>query len=564
MQAKDYFTHIREFDHKLGIYLTFTLDKEVINKIRDNTSGRTIILHDYRQGISLDEAWKNRVLCIPFLSQSLRAETCFHSKLTLLKGKEQARLLIGSMNLSKSSFSGLKEVCYSIDLDYSSPLYEAVLSHLRKLPVELMKQHWINVIDELSIINKNGVSDSTSNEPTFISNIDNDASIANMLLRHVKSLGIKEKPILRIATPFLSKKYDSNLVDFLDALRPQATFLYLRDRTKVTNELIESCRNCIKIVRPKAAKKAFHAKIIMLEYAKQALVFVGSANFTKQGFFLSHKNLGNLENGVIISFADKKEIMEWFSKGWEKPVDVAEWNSTATESIEEAEPPQSYAWGGKKANNHVEIYLFLSKPELIVKAKIEGMRLQFKQIATKLFKCEVVSTKDVITINLGPDEDDIKFHVFDATSFENAKRSDGESLFSIVNNILEETVREDILKEELAKKKNELKIGSRGVNIIEPPLLEQYYYNAKHLIRLIRKKKTFDESHRKELELELAKQYGATGIYLAMHLYGIFEQKGLKEFSIVCSTKLDELFQSLPDLAGKYKPFLNRWIIPNG
>ncbi len=108
MQAKDYFTHIREFDHKLGIYLTFTLDKEVINKIRENSSGRTIILHDYRQGISLDEAWKNRVLCIPFLSQSLRAETCFHSKLTLLKGKEQARLLIGSMNLSKSSFSGLK------------------------------------------------------------------------------------------------------------------------------------------------------------------------------------------------------------------------------------------------------------------------------------------------------------------------------------------------------------------------------------------------------------------------------------------------------------------------
>lgn len=560
MQAKDYFTHIREFDHKLGIYLTFTLDKEVINKIRENSSGRTVILHDYRQGLSLDEAWKNRVLCIPFLSQSLRAETCFHSKLTLLKGKEQARLLIGSMNLSKSSFSGLKEVCYSIDLDYSSPLYEAVISYFRKLPVELMKQHWINVLDELSIINKNRVSDSTSNEPTFISNIDNDASIASMLLRHVKTFAFKDNPVLRIATPFLSKSYGSHLIDFIDALRPQATFLYLRDRTKVTNELIESCGNGIKIVRPKAAKKAFHAKIVMIEYAKSALVYVGSANFTKQGFFLSHKNLGNLENGVIISFSDKKEIMEWFSKGWEKPVDVAEWNSKAVESMKEDLVSPSYAWGEKKANNHIEIYLFLSNPELIDEAEFEGKKLRFKKIDTRLFKSEVISTKDVITIRLR--EDNITFHVFDAISFENAKRDDGESLFSIDNNILEETVREDILKEELAKKG--IKIGSRGVNIIEPPLLEQYYYNAKHLIRLIQKKKTFDESHRKELELELAKQYGATGIYLAMHLYGIFEQKGLKEFSIVCSSKLDELFQSIPILTGKYKPFLNQWIIPNG
>ncbi len=453
-------------------------------------------------------------------------------------------------------------MCYSIDLDYSSPLYEAVISYFRKLPVELMKQYWITILDELSIINKNRVPDSASKEPTFISNIDNDTSIANMLLRHVKTFAYKGKPVLRIATPFLSKSYGSHLIDFIDALRPQATFPYLRDRTKVTNELIESCGNGIKIVRPKAAKKAFHAKIVMIEYAKSALVYVGSANFTKQGFFLSHKNLGNLENGVIITFSDKKEIMEWFSKGWEKPVDVAEWNSKAVESMKEEFVSPSYGWGEKKANNHVEIYLFLSKPELIDKAKIEGKRTQFKQIATNLFKCEVISQKDVITISLRPDEDDITFHVFDSASFENAKRDDGENLFSIDNNILEETVREDILKEEVTKKG--IKIGSRGVNIIEPPLLEQYYYNAKHLIRLIQKKKTFDESHRKELESELAKQYGATGIYLAMHLYGIFEQKGLKEFSIVCSTKLDELFQSLPNLAGKYKPFLNRWIIPNG
>lgn len=561
MQAKDYFTHIREFDHKLGIYLTFTLDKEVINKIRENSSGRTIILHDYRQGISLDEVWKNRVLCIPFYSQSLTDNTCFHSKLTILKGKEQARILIGSMNLSKSSFSGLKEVCYSIDLDYSSPLYIAVIEYLRNIPVELSKHHWISILDELSIINRNKVSDIKLPQPSFISNIDDDTSIAQSFLKHVKTLGFKDKPILRIATPFLSKHYGSHLREFLGALQPQATYLYLRDRTRVTNELIGSHESSIKIVRPKAAKKAFHAKLIMLEYAKQALVYVGSANFTKQGFFLSHKNLGNLENGLIIRLSDKRDLMEWFTKGWEKPVDIVTWNNSAIDNIKEEIQPNSYAWGEMKSDNHVEVYLFLSNPELVYKAKIEGKKSRFERIDSHLFKSEVISTKDIITINLQPYEDDIKFHVFNATIFENAKRDDGESLFSIDNKILEETVREDVLKEELAKKG--IKIGSRGVTIVEPPLLEQYYYNAKHLIRLIQKKNYFDESHLRELEVELAKQQGATGAYLTMHLFKIFEQKGLKAFSIVCESKLDELFESLSYRTARYKSFVTRWIIPN-
>lgn len=300
----------------------------------------------------------------------------------------------------------------------------------------------------------------------------------------------------------------------------------------------------------------------MLEYKKHAIVYIGSSNFSKQGFFLAHPNAGNVENGVIISLSDKKAILEWFSKGWEKPVSVIEWNSKAARSLKEEFTQRSYAWGERTANKKIEMCLFLSEPALIDKAKVEGNRLRYERINTNLFKSEVISANDLITINLGPRTDEIKFHVFDATSFENAKRDDGASLFSIDNNMLEETVREDILKGELAKKG--IKIGSKGVNIVEPPLLEQYYYNAKHLIRLIRERKTFDEGHRKELEMELTKQHGATGIYLAMHLYNIFEQKGLKEFGIACSNKLDELFQSMPDLKRGYKHFLNRWVTPNG
>ncbi|MCL4476537.1 MAG: hypothetical protein M1508_09980 [Nitrospirae bacterium] len=105
--------------------------------------------------------------------------------MTLLKGKEQARLLIGSMNLSKSSFSGLKEVCYSIDIDYSSTLYKAVVDYLRKLPLELSKHHWVSILDELSIISRNKTVTDKTPQASFISNIEEESSIAQSFLKQV-------------------------------------------------------------------------------------------------------------------------------------------------------------------------------------------------------------------------------------------------------------------------------------------------------------------------------------------------------------------------------------------
>lgn len=295
----------------------------------------------------------------------------------------------------------------------------------------------------------------------------------------------------------------------------------------------------------------------MLEYAKQALLYVGSANFTQQGFFLSHPKKGNVENGLILMVSDKKDLIEWFTKGWEKPVDLDTWNSSATDTPKEDIPAQSYAWGERIADNHIEVYVFLSNPKTVHKARIEGKKTKFKKINTHLFRSEVISTKDIITIYL-QDEDDIKFHVFDPTLFENAKRDDGESLFSIDNRILDETIREEVLKAELSKRG--IKISSRGVTIVEPPLLEQFYYNAKHLIKMIQRKTYFDESHLRELKAELAMQHGASGAYLTMHLYKIFKQKGLDDFSFACNNRLDDLFESLSCHTDKYMSFLNQWI----
>src|SRR5574341_46865 len=505
MQSKDYFSYIREFDHKLGIFFTFTLDKDVINKIRENSSGRTIILHDYRQGVSLDAAWKNRVLCIPIFTKMLRMNTYFHAKIALLKGDDKARILLGSMNLAKTSFSGYKEVCYAVDVNCSSPLYQSIVQHFQDLPIELLGHHWNSILEELTLLHAaNTETTADKMAGTFINNVSSSRSLSDSLLEINKKRNYKYKPIVRIVTPFVSDNYENHLVNLISKLNPKRTHLYLRDRTKLPKEIVNGAIPNVSIIRPKAQRKAFHAKLILLEYEKKSVLYVGSANITKPGFFLTLPEGGNAEHGIILELSDKRDILEWLTKGWEKPVSTDDWHGSEVAMEKPDESLQSYAWGERKDNKTVELFLILSKPDFINKVKVGGKKVSFKQVGTYIYQTIVQSAKEVVIINLQPHDEDIKLQIFDVSMFENAKRDDGENLFSIDNNILDETIREDTLKREIQKKG--IKIASKGVNIIEPPLLEQYYYNIRHVAKLVEKKRTFNLSHLNELKKEIQKQ----------------------------------------------------------
>lgn len=53
--SKDFFQSIAEYQHNIGIYLTYTLDNEVIDKLSEVATGTKLILHNYKQGKTIDD-----------------------------------------------------------------------------------------------------------------------------------------------------------------------------------------------------------------------------------------------------------------------------------------------------------------------------------------------------------------------------------------------------------------------------------------------------------------------------------------------------------------------------
>jgi len=101
--------------------------------------------------------------------------------------------------------------------------------------------------------------------------------------------------------------------------------LYLRNNYPIPEAL--SIFPGLKLFQPKARslRVGFHAKLISIEYSNKEIVFIGSANFSRQGFFLNLAGGANNECGIIISSNEKNIVSDWFKEGWDKPITLSDW-----------------------------------------------------------------------------------------------------------------------------------------------------------------------------------------------------------------------------------------------
>lgn len=318
---KDFFQTINSFPHSLAVYLTFTLDKEVIDKLAENSYANIIILHDFRQGVSLKNNWNNRIACIPVNTFKQHQQNCFHSKLALLKGDEKAKLILGSANLSKDSFSKEKEICFEMEVDFHSELYSSVVSYLESL-IPLTHSSTDALKNTLTKFRFSTENPKHQQGLRFVF-ISERESIYENIRKEVEST---EQPILKIASPFLSADFKSILSSFIQEINPKEIHLFLRKNYPVPDEL-KAFQN-LKLFQPKSrsTRNGFHAKLISIEYLNKEIFFIGSANFSLQGLFLNLEQAANQECGVVISSKEKHILDDWFNEGWENPVPISEWN----------------------------------------------------------------------------------------------------------------------------------------------------------------------------------------------------------------------------------------------
>lgn len=561
MNSKDYFTYIRDFPHTLSIFLTYTLEKAVVDKIRENSSGRTIIIHDLNKGVTLNENYDSRLICIPAIIPQTYSN-CFHSKLALLKGESKFRVLMGSMNLTRSSFSSGREICYQIDIEHDSIEFLEVLKILESIKIP----DGVN-LDFLTEIKSVSLKHLKTNqlERTFIDN--RLYSISVELLNRVIS-GENHKPIIRIATPFLSKNLPAEYDDFIKKLNPSEIKLFTRESSKLSSVFGNSIIP-VEVYKPvkSKSKNNFHAKMVMVDYGKKIILYLGSANFTEQGFFKSLDKDGNQECGVILKISDEKEInyiREWFEKGWEKPCSPEEWTQVEeTDTTDEDDKKETFAFAIRENKS---IKLFINIPEakfnrlsISVNGKKCNVQKTLEGFYTSRLKNISLQTEN-LKIKI-PNYDEITVAIFNSDKYKEWFKYDGDSLFSY-----QPSAMDSVLDSELSKaiEKEGIRIGGDNNIIIEPPKLEQFYHNVRRELSYIKRRKFFSELHLLELEDKLKSQSGGMGMYLIMQFLKAFQRlessHSFLKFQKVCTQHLDRCLTELKLDKKEFYKFYNRWV----
>lgn len=554
---KDFFQTINSFPHSLAVYLTFTLDKEVIKKLLENSYANIIILHDFRQGVSLKNNWNNRISCIPVNTFKQHQQNCFHSKLALLKGDENAKLILGSANLSKDSFSKEKEICFEMELDFHSELYSSVVRYLESL---------IPQTHSSTEVLKNTLSKfrfSTGNSKyqqglRFVFNSEKE-SIYESIRKEIES---NEQPVLKIASPFLSADFKSILSNFIQEINPKEIQLFLRKNSSIPDEL-KSFQN-LKLFQPKSrsTRNGFHAKLISIEYLNKETVFIGSANFSLQGFFLNLEQASNQECGVVISSKEKHILDDWFNEGWEKPVSISEWNEDETlkaQSEVEHLNLEPYVWAETNTENETTLLFYLPNPQLVNNVSADGSKLKLtsKNSDLEIFQCKYQPKGNTVLIKIGKQFSE-EIAIFNLFAFEQRAKENGESLFFEGNKI--DSVNPALLRE--AIEKDGITVKTLGAVVVEPPYLEQYFNNVKYRITQLSKRKFFSDYHTEELQTFIEKVSGGEGIYFITQLLKCFEEKQQDKLVSICNSRVDVLLnetESLNISSKTFNTFFKTW-----
>jgi hypothetical protein len=534
---KDFFQTINGFPHSLAIYLTFTLDKAVINKLAEYSYGNIIILHDYRQGVSLKNNWNNRIACIPVNTFSQHQQNCFHPKLALLKGDNKAKLLLGSANLSRDAFSKEKEICFEADLDFNSELYNSVIDYITSL---IPQTHTSTEVLQ-NAVNKFRFSTEPIQKTKGLKfvYVTETTSIFDEISKHLLP---GEQPVLRVASPFLSADFKSDFDNFLTAINPKETHFYLRKLYPLPETL--KTLPALQLYEPKtrSTRNGFHAKIISIEYGRKEIVLLGSPNFSRQGFFLNLAQAANQECGVIISSTTKNVISDWFNEGWEKPVSADEWEEDKEALTQSAElfPDQPYVWAEFAGNKAITIFCYLPHEDLVEQVYADDHKLVLNQRnpAVFIYSCNYPYKSENIRITIGNNFSE-QITIFNELVFEERAKENGDSLFYEPNRI--DSIKPPILKD--AIQRDGIKVKTLGSVVIEPPYLEQYFYNVKNRLAILSKRKFFSDYHKQELKDVLKDISQGEGIYFTLQLHKLFEAKQQKQLMNICKEKIRELLK---------------------
>jgi len=553
--SKDFFQSIAEYPHNIGVYLTYTLDNEVIEKLSEVSSGTKLILHDFKQGISLEDNSNSTIVCVPMKPLKPNDKNCFHSKLALLKSESGAKFIVGSANLSVDSFATEKEIAIEMELEFKTDtdvfIYNQILNFFEQLNSQLLIQSsiWEQTISKLRFKEL----PIKQNEIHFVFNSKEKSIFDELKNYFAKHRSGQRAKSIKVATPFVSDEYSK--IEEVKSITENIS-IYLRTGAK-----IKPFQNYhFKIFQPSNKKReGFHSKLLLIEFNSDAVLFIGSANFTEQGFFNTLNESANQECGIILKVS-LQEMQEWFSESYWKQlseIEISNYTESEDNSLEFfASQNTHYAWA-EKEKSVITTYIFNPNNSPVSKTK-GGNKIKLQNTDSEfLFKTnEIQEQNQTVTFFIGDNK--ISVSVFELNEYIAGLNQKGESIFDWFKGIY------SVNPVELDTAINEGKLSiqeTTNIRITEPPKLEQYFYNVKNLMQSIKHKKYFTDFNESEIQKEINKTDDGRTLYLSLQLLKAFNTKpNTENIKQVCRKRISELANKLNINEKTLNTFIKGWL----
>jgi len=358
---------------------------------------------------------------------------------------------------------------------------------------------------------------------------------------------------IKVATPFVSDEYSK--IEEVKSITDNIS-IYLRTGAKIKPFQNYHC----KIFQPKHKKReGFHSKLMLTEFNSDAVLFIGSANFTEQGFFKTLNESANQECGIILK-VPLKEMQKWFGENFWKQLsenEVADYKEAEDNSLEFFDSQNNhYAWA-EKGNSKITTYIF-NPNNLPVRKTKDGNKIKLQNTDSEfLFKTnELEEQKQTVNFFIGDEK--ISVSVFELTEYIAGLNEKGESIFDSFKGIY------SVNPTELDTAINEGKLSvseTTGIKITEPPKLEQYFYNVKYLLQSIKHKKYFTDFNESEIQNEINKTDDGRTLYLTLQLFKVFNTKpNTENIKQECTKRISELAEKLNIDQRTLNTFIKGWL----
>lgn len=297
--------------YEYAFFTTFSFDSaffenNILSILQSNNIKNISLLVDYKEFYKKIDTYTNSLIWKNYTLQVINTEYSFHPKLILLLGKEKARVIISSANLTYNGYQINNEIFNYFDYDKNDNQYMSIIQQAFKYLYLIYKNK--NLLDKdilNDIVNEYDylkVEYLTQENVWFIDNYTN--SIINKIS---KIMDIEKISQIDIAVPF----YDSDLSavkKIKDIFINSKVNLYIQNEFSTFNFNLNKEK---KIIEDSSIKiynsfneigtpSMYHGKVFRFLSNNDSYVLYGSSNCTNAALFNSSVDNGNYECNILV------------------------------------------------------------------------------------------------------------------------------------------------------------------------------------------------------------------------------------------------------------------------